>query len=124
MVADEEGREFSRVKPHIAVSLQIDTKRIDGVIRDLSMNGLYVSCERVSAAAGTSCDVTVHLDGGIEIRLTGSIVRVESGGVAITTETVSLDSFEHLRRLVLYNSMRPAQLEDEMQKHVGLKRPE
>ena len=123
MNADDNGRAFSRVRPHISVSLQVDTKRVDGIIRDLSMNGLFILCDRAPVTAGSSCKVAVHLDGGLDIHLTGTIVRVETTGVAVTTEAVSIDGFEHLRRLVLYNSMRPAQLEDEMQQHVGLKRP-
>jgi hypothetical protein len=59
----------------------------------------------------------------MRIETGGRVVRTEDGGMAIHFEEISdLDSFDHLRNLVMSNSsIHTAQVEEELQNHLGIK---
>jgi hypothetical protein len=74
-------------------------------------------------------DVLLHLDGTeIKVHAQGFVVRSGPDGCAVQfTEIIGLDSLEHLRNLILFNSHTPEQVEQvehEFNDHLGLKRPE
>ena len=47
------------------------------------------------------------------------------GGFAIQfTEIIGLDSLEHLRNIIMFNTHDPHQVEEEFHGHLGLKKPE
>lgn len=118
-------REFTRVRTRIAVDLDLPQGRIEGSTRDVSLNGAFVAVS-ATIAEGTSCLATLHVDGrggAVAVRAQGRVVRVLEGGVAVHfDELLELDSYEHLRNLVLYNAADPAQAEQEFDSHLGLKR--
>ncbi len=118
-------REFTRV--HIAVGVEVDhpgQPKISGRGRDLSVKGVYVECPR-QLPPDTRCDVTIVLSGApepMQVHVTGSVVYAEPGGMGIEFMEVDVDSFIHLRNLVLYNSVDTEQVEREFEQHLGLKR--
>jgi hypothetical protein len=118
-------REFTRV--HIAVGVEVDLPghtKISGRGRDLSVKGVYVQCPR-QLPRNTRCDVTIVLSGApepMQVHVTGTVVYAEPGGMGIEFVEVDVDSFIHLRNLVLYNSVDTEQVEREFDQHLGLKR--
>jgi hypothetical protein len=72
--------------------------------------------------------VTLILNGGeppIRIEVGCSVTRVDPTGMGLEiTAIVGVESFEHLRNLVLYNAANPLQVEQEFQDHIGIKRKE
>jgi hypothetical protein len=118
-------REFTRVRTRIPVDIDHAGGRIEGSTQDISLNGMFVATD-ATLAANTPCQAVLHIDGrggAIVIRANGAVIRTLSGGIALHfNELVELDSYEHLRNLILYNASDPAQAEQEFDSHLGLKR--
>jgi len=115
-------REFTRVRIQIPVDVEAGGKKIFGEVRDISLDGLWLPTT-VPVSERTPCRVTIHLDGAITIRADGVVVRSEPDGIAIhLLELLELESYEHLRNLILYNAVDPAQAEQEFDSHLGLRR--
>ena len=114
-------REFTRVSTKIRAEV---TAILSGRTRDMSVKGFYLVCDR-SLPVGTECLVAVYLGeppGQVRIEMAGTVVRVDDTGMAIEFSKMDIDSFDHLRKLVLYNSTDTDQVEQELKGHLGLKR--
>ena len=120
------SREFTRVQAKVATKLSSeDAVQIVGTLENVSMNGVFLSCDS-RLPVDTTCDISLYLEGGSEqilIRARGTVVRVETEGMALQfSEVYGRDSLEHLKNLVKYNSgSRINQIEQELGIHVGLK---
>ncbi|HTS87531.1 MAG TPA: PilZ domain-containing protein [Gemmatimonadales bacterium] len=117
-------REFTRVGVHLPTDILVDgVIRGRGLIENLSLKGGFL---RLAGAPeeGQACEVRVHLDGTeITVRAAGRIVRTGPAGCAIEfAEILGVDSLEHLRNLILFNSHDPSRVEREFTDHLGLRR--
>jgi hypothetical protein len=125
-MSGESRREFSRVAVHLKAELTAEGGAShEGSIENLSLKGCFF---RTGArlAEGVSVDVRLQLDGSdIQVHTRGFVVRAGAGGYAVQfTEIVGLESLEHLRNLVLFNTHDPRQVEEEFQRHLGLMKAE
>jgi len=60
--------------------------------------------------------------GDMNIEANGYVVRSLIDGMAIEfTELIGLESWDHLRNLVLYNAEEPIRAQEQFAAHVGLK---
>lgn len=119
-------REFSRVAVHLKAEVTADgTVYREGTMENLSLKGGFF---RTTATLrdGQPVAVRLHLDGTeIEVHTRGVVVRGGEGGFAIQfTEIIGLDSLEHLRNIIMFNTHDPHQVEEEFHGHLGLKKPE
>lgn len=111
-------RKFTRVNPHIPVDVVADGKTVSGEVRDISFEGLWLpTAEPLSEQ--TRCRVTIHLSEEIKIRADGVVVRAEPDGFAVQfVDLLDLESYGHLRNLILYNSHDTETVEQEFDRHV------
>jgi hypothetical protein len=119
-------REFTRVRRATQAELSSGEETLRGQVRDISLKGLYVLCEP-RWQAGTECQVAVKLgldaEGELLVGARGKVVRVGSDGLGVEfTQLHGLESYWHLRNIVLYNAPDPEQAEQEFAAHVGLRR--
>jgi len=117
-------REFSRVAIHLRAEVAgADPPVHQGTIENLSLKGGFFRTD-APLVPGMRCHVRVYLEGtGIEVRADGHVVRPGEGGYAIQfEEIVGVDSLEHLRNLILFNTTDPKQVEQEFHDHLGLRR--
>jgi hypothetical protein len=125
MFADENQREFTRVKVTLQAELRVGGNVvIQGELENVSFNGLLLRCES-TLPKDTPCLVYLHLDGGKgspTIEAQGLVTRSVPHKLAVQfTEVVGHESSHHLRNLVLYNSgLQVNQIEEEFDSHVGL----
>lgn len=121
------SRQSTRVEVGVTVEITTaDGRRAKGTARDLSVKGLAVDTDQ-RIEAGTTCGLTLFLDGGlgsVELQAEAVVVRSDDRGLALELGAVQLDSLEHLRKLVLYNSANPTTIEREFDRHQGLLRVE
>jgi PilZ domain len=114
------ARTFTRVPVHITTEiLTADGRAARGPTHDVSISGLSVETE-MALELGTPCDLRILLATGaapIEIEARGSVSRNEGGVLAFHLSTVDADAFEHLRKLVLYNSRNARGVEQELEEH-------
>jgi hypothetical protein len=117
-------REFSRVAVHLHATVTAnDVRHEGGTMENVSLKGGFLRVVN-GPPEGADCDVRMHLDGTeIVVHARGAVVRSGPAGSAIQfTEIVGVDSLEHLRNLILFNTHDPAQVEQEFHQHLGLKR--
>jgi hypothetical protein len=113
-------RKFTRVSPHLPVDVVADGKTISGEVRDISFEALWLPTA-VPLSERTPCRITIHLAETIKISADGVVVRSESDGFAVQfVELLDLESYGHLRNLILYNTLDTATVEEEFDRHVRL----
>ena len=119
-----EHREFTRVHVKVLTEVTVEGRTIRSFdSQDLSLKGMLVRTEE-RLPPGTPCGVRVLLgDGAVEILADGVVVRDYAEGFAVQfTRLLGLESYEHLKNLVMYNSPDPDRIEQEFQEHLGLRR--
>ena len=124
MKAIDEKRGATRVGTNLEIDLQSGETLIQSAeTRDVSLTGLFLACEE-SLPVGSDCRATLYLDGRegeMRLHARAKVVRCGDGGIAIHFKEISIESFEHLRNLLLYKSEDPDQIEREFDEHVSLK---
>lgn len=117
-------REFTRVPTSLEVRMTVDGRIIPNTgSQNLSLKGMLIhTLEQLPK--GTVCQITIILaEGEIEIEVEGVAVHSYPEGTAFQfSKILGVDSYEHLRNLVLYNAADTEQVEDEFQTHIGLKK--
>jgi hypothetical protein len=120
-------REFTR----ISTALEVLVEGPEGTVltcssRDVAMKGLFVATDK-PFAPGTPVDVKILLTGTqmpVAIEAHGRVVYLLRDGMGIEfVEIVGIESFEHLRNLILFNAEQPENVEDELKHHAGIRRP-
>ena len=115
-------RKFTRVSPHLPVDVVADGKTVSGEVRDISFEGLWLPTT-ASLSERTPCQVMIHLSETIKISADGVVVRSEPDGFAVQfVELLDLESYGHLRNLILYNTRDTVTVEKEFDRHVRLLR--
>ena len=102
----EEKRRFSRVCFPIAVRLDGAGMQRTGRVKNLGVKGVFVETGG-GMLLGTLVQVLLELDGGSPpecLCLQGKIVRVDPEGVAVDFQEMSLETFAHLKNIVMYNN--------------------
>ncbi len=73
--------------------------------KDLSQRGVFVKTDK-RPSLDTVCQVNVYLSGGLDdlkLEIQGRIVRHTDAGFAVEFESMDVDTYTHLKTLVLYN---------------------
>lgn len=95
----------------------------DGI--DISMSGLRIQCEgQQDFVVGSPCEVRIVLSAAEDsatIEAKGKIVRSDSTCLGIQFMEIDLDSYQHLRQLILHNTAEPERAEQEFYAHWGIR---
>ncbi len=128
MAADEKDkRDFIRVPLKTEVAVRTGGRVIRAAVDlNLSMNGIAFRTDQAVPAEGAACTVQIFLTGleqRIAIEAEGAVVRTVPGSLAVEFTELDLDSYHHLRRLILSNTNDPDRAEREFEAHWGIRRP-
>ena len=126
MSGNEEHREFTRVP----IKIWVEVRAGDRVIKthethDLSMTGISLKQEGTPLAVDTACGVSVFLEGAeppIHVDMKGRVGRSTEKELAVEFKEIDLESYEHLKNLVRYNSENAEAVDKELGEHTGIKR--
>lgn len=124
MPPDSDKREFTRVPITFEVRLTIEGKVLDRArIKDLSMKGMLVLTED-RFPLGTPCEAVITLvEGEVEIRTSGVVAAENPLGFGMEFSTIDgLESYIHLRNLVILNSPDVEKVEEEFKNHSGIRK--
>ena len=104
----EDRRKYARVEFSTRIVLIADNQRIEaqGSSKDISLKGVFVSTDK-SLPPGTDCDVKIFLTGGgenVELSMKAKVVRDIDPGLGIYFESMDIDTYTHLKNIMLYNS--------------------
>lgn len=106
-----EKRNHERVPFTARVTVFSKGQRIvsDADTRDISLKGMYVqSAQRLGI--GTHCGLELQLSGAssqLTLTIDGTVVREDDAGIGIVFNTIDLDSYYHLKNILLYNTEDP-----------------
>ena len=118
-------REFTRVRTAIPVDVELAGQTLAGTTKDVSLSGCHVTGAS-SPPEDTPCRITLYIDGrdgAIKVVAKGIVARLLRDGFGVQfLELIEVESYEHLRNVVLYNADDPGKAEHELEGHLGLKR--
>jgi len=108
---DDDRREKVRVHFQTQIIVEADAAKIqmNGSSSDLSLNGIFVNTDH-KIPLQSPCRVKILLSGlkpPLFLEMEGRIVRTDASGIAITFESMDLDSYTHLKNIVRYNVSDP-----------------
>jgi hypothetical protein len=120
----EERRHKTRVhfETHVNIKTGNSEIRAEADSEDISIEGIFVKTQD-KIPEGTPCDLEILLTGSstrLVLTIKGIMRRQEENGLAIGFESMDLDSFMHLKNIILYNATDPEEVEKEM---LSLKQP-
>ncbi len=118
-------REFTRVDVDIAAEVQRPgAQPVMGVVEVISMNGLMIAAED-TMPDGLHCQIKIILRGGIEpvvFEVFAEVVRYDKPNkLAFAFTQVPVESYSHLKNIVLANATQSDVIEDEFETHVGIR---
>ncbi|MFW6154432.1 MAG: PilZ domain-containing protein [Planctomycetota bacterium] len=111
-----ERRATTRVSYATAVTVVWDGRPLTGRVDDLSLRGLRFHTDDV-LPMGTPVAVYLDLSAGARrerLAVEGRVARHDDAAVGIRFESMSLETFAALRRVVGLNSGRPDAIEEEL----------
>ena len=119
-------RSFVRVPFNTEAEVQVDKRLIrssEGI--DVSLSGLRLASNE-AVDPGTLCQVKIILqtpETRLAIEAKGTVIRSAAGTLGIQFTELDLDSYLHLRQLILYNTEEPEKAEQEFSSHWGIRTP-
>ena len=118
-----ERRGFTRIQFNLPVQLILgDGRMLQGNTEDISMQGLLVSCEDAEVRVGQSCNIVASPEQSDPIDMSGEVVRVLEGHLALYVHGMSQTAYQYLQQLVRLNAENTDIIDAEFQAHIGLKR--
>lgn len=121
----EAQREFTRIPIHIwGTFTDAGGDVLTAEVNNLSLRGCHVSTFDPLAAGGRY-HLTLFVEDderALHFQVEARIVRSDQDGMGVEFMEMPLESYEHLRNMVLLNAADPEQVEREFHQHIGLKR--
>lgn len=118
------NREFTRITTMLEADVAFGGRTIAGLTRDVSVKGMLLTCAE-QPAAGSEIRCTIYLDGRhgqARVNALAVVARALPTAIAVEfRELLDPESLGYLQNLVLYNAADPRQVEDEFDRHLGLK---
>lgn len=114
---DDEKRKKTRVQFKTQVSLKTENYGIvgDSDSENISMKGIFVNTEE-KIPLDTLCDVEITLMGKssrLSLAVKGVVARQGESGLGIEFKSIDIDSYFHLKNIVMYNASDPGELGSE-----------
>ena len=119
-------REFTRVPIHIwgTFADESGAELLTAEINNLSMRGCHASTFEALPEGGQHhlTLFTEDEENALHFTVEARIVRSDEDGMGIEFFELPLESYEHLRNMVLLNSHDPEQVEREFREHIGIRK--
>ena len=125
MIDYSSRREFTRVPVHIWGTFKDGNREIVTVEVDtLSLRGCHATTFEALPAGEVHCLMLFTEDDAKALHITvqARIVSSDEDGMGIEFTEMPLESYDHLRKMVLLNASDPDRVEKEFRDHIGLKR--
>jgi hypothetical protein len=102
-------RTKTRVKLETSANLQFNDRSLAGntLSRDISLDGIFIRTSE-PVPINVPCRVTITISGTsstLSMQIKGRTVRQDQTGVAVRFTELELDSYLHLRNIVLNNQV-------------------
>ncbi len=90
---------------------------------DISLNGIFIITKK-RLPLNTVCDLTITLNSQVAnlvLRLKATIMRETEDGFAVSFQEMDIETYQHLKNIVLYNSQDPESFLKQCQERPGFK---
>jgi Tfp pilus assembly protein PilZ len=122
MQEDKRGR--IRSNYDTTVALLFGEKTISSKhTKDISLNGLFVLTDH-QVKIGDECKVIITLNSQVAdltLRLNAHVTRTTAEGIALTFKEMDIETYQHLKNIVLYNSDDPEAFLEQCQQRPGFR---
>jgi hypothetical protein len=125
---EDDRRGFVRVPFNTEVEVDVQGKVLrsrEGI--NLSMSGIRLDLGEPIPSPGTPCRVKIILQASanrVTLGANGKVVRSAPGSLAVEFSELDVDSYHHLRNLILNNTDEPEKAEREFASHWGIRPPQ
>lgn len=109
-------RKFSRVDFQVLATVAAGSRRFQGQVANLSMNGMLLKTEE-RLPVGEPVEIVITLAGTdpeVAVSFSGRVSRQQEDGIGLHFEKVDLDSYTHLKNIIAYNTADPDKVMDEI----------
>ncbi len=115
---NQERRKKTRVLFKTQVILKTNNSEIvaEANSKDISIDGMFINTEE-KIPVGTPCDIEILLTGTstrLALSIKGKITRQDGSGLGVAFDSMDIDSYFHLKNIVMYNASDPKEIEKEM----------
>ena len=120
----DDNRRFTRIPFKMNTEMIIDDQTFSTKdITNLSVGGCLLPIKD-EFETGTECQIKITLEGTTDemaIQIEGEIIRTTQEGLAINFVKIDPESLFHLQNIVRYNSPDADVIENEINKHPGIR---
>jgi hypothetical protein len=104
-----EQRTKARIKFETSATLQVEEQRLlaNTLSRDMSLDGIFIRTNE-QVPLNVPCLVTITITGStstLTMRIKGRTIRQDRNGVAVRFTELEMDSYLHLKNIVLNNQV-------------------
>ncbi len=102
---EKRRRERADFETEVYLKVGDSEYRVKGSSKDLSIKGVFVYTD-ADIPLKSKCHVEIVLTGTIDsfkLQMEGTVIRKNEDGMAIVFESIDLDSYTHLKNLLMYN---------------------
>jgi len=125
------GKDDRRGFVRVPFNTEVEVEAQGTIIRsreeiNLSMSGIRLNTNEAIPSPGAACRVKIILqasDNRVSLGANGKVVRSAPGSLAVEFSELDLDSYHHLRNLILNNTDEPEKAEREFTSHWGIRPP-
>lgn len=115
-----ERRRYRRLDFSAAAFIELGNETICGEVSNISNKGAFLKTDR-KFATNDQVHFTIDLLRGsarLSVTMPGTVVRVDRGGVGLTSPHIDIYSMLHLELLLALNRGNPQRLTDEFYRYV------
>ena len=116
MGADKRKGTRVHFKTRVVLKTDVSEIKANANSSDISIKGMFISTNE-KIPVGTPCDIEIVLSGTtsrLALNIEGVVARRDKNGLGITFNSMDVDSYFHLKNIVMYNAKDPDAVEEEM----------
>ena len=113
---DKRKRTRVHFKTQVVLKTGVSEIKANAKSSDISMKGLFITTDE-KISVGTPCNIEIVLSGTtsrLALTIKAVIARQDKDGLGITFDSMDVDSYFHLKNIVMYNASDPDVIAEEI----------
>ncbi len=119
-----EARGRIRSEYHTTVTIKVNSQTVESAeTKDISLNGVFIFTP-TTFPLNTECDVILNFPGQMRhepLHMKAIVARVTHEGMGLTFKEMDIETYQELKKIILYNNTDPDDFLDQCKKRPGFK---